>query len=71
MPSSNARARRATEARVPLLPNRPVKIADIDISTMTLSRVAVVTDVLRGGRPVIGCGFNADGPLGRPEPARR
>jgi hypothetical protein len=54
VPSSNARARRATEARAPLLPNRPMKIADIDISTMTLSRVAVVTDVLRDGRPVIG-----------------
>lgn len=48
-----------------------MKIVVIDFSTMTPSRVAVVTDVLRDGRPVIGCGFNADGPLGRPEPAGR
>ncbi len=28
---------------------------------MTTSLVAVVTDVMRDGRPVIGCGFNSNG----------
>ena len=32
---------------------------------MTLSAVAVVTDVVRGGRPVIGYGFNSNGRYGQ------
>jgi len=35
--------------------------AVIDFSKMTVSAVAVVTDVLRDGRPVIGFGFNSNG----------
>jgi L-alanine-DL-glutamate epimerase-like enolase superfamily enzyme len=35
--------------------------AFIDFSRMTLSVVAVVTDVVRGGRPVVGFGFNSNG----------
>ena len=35
--------------------------AFIDFSHMTLSVVAVVTDVLRDGRPVVGFGFNSNG----------
>ena len=35
--------------------------AVIDFSKMTVSAVAVVTDVLRGGEPVVGFGFNANG----------
>ena len=33
----------------------------IDFSKMTVSAVAVITDVVRGGRPVVGFGFNANG----------
>ena len=32
---------------------------------MTLSLVAVVTDVVRNGRPVIGYGFNSNGRYGQ------
>lgn len=35
--------------------------AFIDFSQMTVSLVAVVTDVIRDGRPVVGYGFNANG----------
>lgn len=35
--------------------------AFIDFSQMTVSLVAVVTDVVREGRPVVGYGFNANG----------
>jgi L-alanine-DL-glutamate epimerase-like enolase superfamily enzyme len=39
--------------------------AYIDFSKMTLSLVAVVTDVVRDGRPVIGYGFNSNGRYGQ------
>ena len=39
--------------------------AYIDFSKMTLSLVAVVTDVQRDGRPVIGYGFNSNGRYGQ------
>jgi L-alanine-DL-glutamate epimerase-like enolase superfamily enzyme len=35
--------------------------ASIDFSKMTLSVVAIVTDAVRDGRPVIGYGFNSNG----------
>jgi D(-)-tartrate dehydratase len=35
--------------------------ATIDFSKMTLSVVAVITDVMRDGKPVIGFGFNSNG----------
>jgi D(-)-tartrate dehydratase len=38
--------------------------AYIDFSKMTCSVVAVVTDIMRGGRPVIGYGFNSNGRYG-------
>ncbi len=48
---------------------RPIKSdirnAYIDFSKMTLSVVAVVTDVVRNGRPVIGYGFNSNGRYGQ------
>ena len=48
---------------------RPIKSdirnAYIDFSKMTLSLVAVVTDVVRGGKPVIGYGFNSNGRYGQ------
>jgi L-alanine-DL-glutamate epimerase-like enolase superfamily enzyme len=39
--------------------------AYIDFSKMTCSVVAVVTDVVRDGRPVIGYGFNSNGRYGQ------
>jgi len=42
-----------------------IRNAFIDFSKMTLSLVAVVTDVIRDGRPVIGYGFNSNGRYGQ------
>jgi L-alanine-DL-glutamate epimerase-like enolase superfamily enzyme len=39
--------------------------AYIDFSKMTLSLVAVITDVVREGRPVVGYGFNSNGRYGQ------
>ena len=48
---------------------RPIKSsirnAYIDFSKMTLSLVAVVTDVIRDGKPVVGYGFNSNGRYGQ------
>ena len=38
-----------------------IRNAYIDFSKMTVSVVAVVTDVVRDGRPVVGYGFNSNG----------
>lgn len=38
-----------------------IRNAYIDFSQMTASVAAVVTDVVRGGRPVVGFGFNSNG----------
>jgi D(-)-tartrate dehydratase len=42
----------------------PISNAYIDFSGMTCSLVAVVTDVQRGGRTVVGYGFNSNGRYG-------
>jgi len=47
------------ETVVPI--SSPIRNAYIDFSKMTASVVAVVTDVLRDGKPVIGYGFNSNG----------
>jgi D(-)-tartrate dehydratase len=38
-----------------------IRNAYIDFSQMNCSVVALVTDVVRGGRPVVGYGFNSNG----------
>jgi len=43
----------------------PIANAYIDFSRMTCSLVAVVTDVVRDGKPVIGYGFNSNGRYGQ------
>lgn len=43
----------------------PIRNAYIDFSKMTTSLVAVVTDVVRDGRRVIGYGFNSNGRYGQ------
>ena len=42
-----------------------IRNAYIDFSKMTLSLVAVVTDVVQDGRPVVGYGFNSNGRYGQ------
>lgn len=51
------------EKTVPI--SSPTRNAYIDFSKMTLSVVAVVTDVVRDGKPVIGYGFNSNGRYGQ------
>jgi D(-)-tartrate dehydratase len=43
----------------------PIRNAVIDFSKMTCSLVAVMTDAVRDGRPVIGYGFNSNGRYGQ------
>lgn len=43
----------------------PIRNAYIDFSRMTTSLVAVITDVVREGRPVVGYGFNSNGRYGQ------
>jgi D(-)-tartrate dehydratase len=68
---SRSSARTAAQARVvdirevtkPI--SSPIRNAYIDFSKMTLSLVAVVTNVVRDGKPVIGYGFNSNGRYGQ------
>eukprot|EP01037_Dinobryon_pediforme_P001912 gene1912-1944_t len=43
----------------------PIRNAYIDFTKMTTSLVAVITDVIRDGKPVIGYGFNSNGRYGQ------
>lgn len=43
----------------------PIRNAYIDFSKMTLSLVAVITDIVRDGHPVVGYGFNSNGRYGQ------
>src|SRR5712691_7695129 len=43
----------------------PIRNAYIDFTKMTTSLVAVVTDVVRDGRRVVGYGFNSNGRYGQ------
>jgi L-alanine-DL-glutamate epimerase-like enolase superfamily enzyme len=43
----------------------PIRNAYIDFTKMTTSLVAVITDVVRDGRPVVGYGFNSNGRYGQ------
>jgi hypothetical protein len=52
-------------------PISPIRNAFIDFSKMTLSLVAVVTDVIRDGKPVVGYGFNSNGRYGQGGPDPR
>lgn len=51
------------EKTVPI--SSPIRNAYIDFSKMTLSLVAIITDVVRGGKPVVGYGFNSNGRYGQ------
>jgi D(-)-tartrate dehydratase len=53
---------RITEIRNAVVPiSSPMANAYIDFSKMTASVVALVSDVIRDGRPVVGYGFNSNG----------
>jgi L-alanine-DL-glutamate epimerase-like enolase superfamily enzyme len=53
---------RITEIRDDVVPiASEIRNAYISFATMTVSAVAVVTDVVRDGRPVVGYGFNSNG----------
>ena len=57
---------RIVEIREKTMPiSSPIRNAYIDFSKMTLSLVAVVTDVIRDGKPVVGYGFNSNGRYGQ------
>jgi L-alanine-DL-glutamate epimerase-like enolase superfamily enzyme len=57
---------RIVEIREKTFPiSSPIRNAYIDFSKMTLSLVAVVTDVVRDGRRVVGYGFNSNGRYGQ------
>jgi D(-)-tartrate dehydratase len=51
------------EATKPI--SSPIRNAYIDFSKMTTSLVAIVTDVVRDGRRVVGYGFNSNGRYGQ------
>ena len=55
-----AHAMKIVEIREKTVPiSSSIRNAYIDFSKMNLSLVAVVTDVIRNGKPVIGYGFNS------------
>jgi L-alanine-DL-glutamate epimerase-like enolase superfamily enzyme len=57
---------RIVEIREKTFPiSSPIRNAYIDFSKMTLSLVAVITDVVRDGQRVIGYGFNSNGRYGQ------
>src|SRR6201999_3294093 len=76
-----AAASRVISYRLPQTPRSTMRIVDIreatkpikseirnayiDFTKMTLSLVAVVTDVIRDGKPVVGYGFNSNGRYGQ------
>src|SRR5438477_3708500 len=43
----------------------PIRNAYIDFTKMTTSLVAIITDVVRDGKPVVGFGFNSNGRYGQ------
>lgn len=57
---------RITDIREDTRPiSSPIRNAYIDFSAMTISLVAVHTNVVRNGKPVIGYGFNSNGRYGQ------
>src|ERR1700738_1592687 len=46
---------------IPVSIKSDIRNAYIDFSQMTVSALAVITDVVRDGKPVVGYGFNSNG----------
>src|SRR5256714_11812593 len=66
LPKAQTMSVRITDVREITKPiSSPIRNAYIDFTKMTTSLVAVVTDVVRDGKPVIGYGFNSNGRYGQ------
>jgi len=66
IPKANAMSVRIVDVREVTKPiSSPIRNAYIDFTKMTTSLVAVVTDVVRDGKPVVGYGFNSNGRYGQ------
>jgi L-alanine-DL-glutamate epimerase-like enolase superfamily enzyme len=66
IPAPRPTAMKIVEIREKTIPiSSPIRNAYIDFSKMTLSLVAVITDVIRDGKPVVGYGFNSNGRYGQ------
>jgi L-alanine-DL-glutamate epimerase-like enolase superfamily enzyme len=63
VPPNSMKILEIREKTVPI--SSPIRNAYIDFSKMTLSLVAVVTDVVRDGKRVVGYGFNSNGRYGQ------
>src|SRR5580658_9653878 len=64
--SPNAMPVRIVDVREVTKPiSSPIRNAYIDFTKMTTSLVAVVTDVMRDGKTVVGYGFNSNGRYGQ------
>jgi len=57
------------EIVVPIKSN--IRNSYIDFSQMTVSVLALITDVIRDGKPVVGYGSNSNGPIRAERPLAR
>src|SRR5258708_32949918 len=61
-PETQSERMKIVDIRETVVPiSSPIRNAFIDFSQMTVSVLALVTDVLRDGKPVVGFGFNSNG----------
>src|SRR5260370_15903568 len=61
-PETPSERMKIVDIRETVVPIRsPIRNAFIDFSQMTVSVLALVTDVMRDGKPVVGFGFNSNG----------
>ena len=59
---ANADLMKILDIRETVVPiNSAIRNAYVDFSQMTVSVVALITDVIRDGKPVVGFGFNSNG----------
>src|SRR3954469_12548046 len=66
MPKAKLMSVRIVDVREVTKPiSSPIRNAYIDFTKMTTSLVAVVTDVVRDGKAVVGYGFNSNGRYGQ------
>jgi D(-)-tartrate dehydratase len=61
-PETSSERMKIVDIRETVVPiSSPIRNAFIDFSQMTVSVLALVTDVMRDGKPVVGFGFNSNG----------
>ena len=62
LPQSTGEIVKIVDIRETVVPIKsPIRNAFIDFSQMTVSVLALITDVIRDGKPVVGFGFNSNG----------